>query len=453
MKKFISLMLFVCMTFCLPFFTSCKSDSGSGSPKAEIYLSQTELTIVEDDTATLIARVENTTESVRWASDNPDVASVSNGVVLAKNQGSAKITASVADVQTTCNVTVSAAAVSPDYYILFDDGTRSMKVGESETVSAKLYMLVNDSGEEQQADITYSSGDETILSVDPSTGRITANRAGTVYVTASVGEVRKTERFEVYDEYISNAEEWLAMFTKREKRFLVVNDVDFAGVRYEGFCKLAWVDENATPEAIFTNDVDGGNHTVKNIRLENTNVNFVSSIFGYVKDVTIKNIQFENVVFTGQSAAAGIAQRILGSDNLISNVVLDLHFEKSVADVCSGIVRYMYGGNYSNILVKIDSPSIAVGEKQYIDGVCSTAFAFSGEAQLSNIVVYTQNTEIVPCRISIEDGKSSAKLPVILNNSVVTLSGKMDVAQFVWSRLDREIWELSVTDLPSLKAP
>ena len=166
-----------------------------------------------------------------------------------------------------------------------------------------------------------------------------------------------------------------------------------------------------------------------------------------------ENINFENVVFTGQYAAAGLAQRMIGADNLVSNVVLDLHFEQPVVDVCSGVVRYMYGGAYKNILVKIDSPSVPDGEKQYIDGVCSTSFTYSGAAQLSNIVVYTQNTEIVPCRISIEDGKIYAKLPDILNNSVVTFSGKMDVAQFLWGRLDRNVWDLSVNDIPSLKKP
>lgn len=453
-KKIISLILVVCTALCVVSFASCKQNEPEPeSPKAEIYLSQTELTIVEDDTATLVATVKNTSESVRWSSDNTNVASVSNGVVLAKNQGSATITASVADVHIACKVTVSAAAVTPDYYITFEDGARYMAVGESGTVSAKLYMLVNDSGVEQQADVTYSSGDENILSVDSATGRLTANGAGTVLITATAGDASKSVTFEVYDEYVSNADEWLAMFAKHDKRFLVVNDIDFADVGYTGFCDLTWVDDNANPDAMFTNDVNGGNHTVKNIRLENTDGSKVCSVFGYVKESKIENINFENVVFTGQYAAAGLAQRMIGADNLVSNVVLDLHFEQPVVDVCSGVVRYMYGGAYKNILVKIDSPSVPDGEKQYIDGVCSTSFTFSGAAQLSNIVVYTQNTEIVPCRISIEDGKTYAKLPDILNNSVVTFSGKMDVAQFLWGRLDRNVWDLSVNDIPSLKKP
>lgn len=423
------------------------------APKVELSLSQTELTLAEDDRATLVATVTNSTDNVRWTSDNPAVVAVSNGVVLAKTAGYATVTASVGGVQTTCKVTVTAAPAAPDYYVMFDDGARTMVVGESLTVSAKLYLLVSDSGVEQQTAVTYSSSDETVLTVDPSTGAITAKQAGTAFVTATAGDASKTVSVDVYDEYITDTDDWLAMFRKQGKRFLLACDLDFAGVRYEGFCDLAWVDDSANPDAIFRNDVNGGNHTVRNIRLENTDVTRVSSIFGYVENARIENIQFENVVFTGTYAAAGLAQRMLGGENYVCNVVLDLHFEQKVSDACSGVARYMYGGSFGNILVKIDSPALSAGETQNIDGVCSTAFAFSGEAQLSNIVVYTSHEEIVPCRIAIADGKPYAKLPAILNNSVQTLTGKMDVAQFVWSRFDREAWEFSVNDLPILKAP
>ena len=66
MKKIISLILVVCTALCVVSFASCKQNEPEPeSPKAEIYLSQTELTIVEDDTATLVATVKNTSESVR----------------------------------------------------------------------------------------------------------------------------------------------------------------------------------------------------------------------------------------------------------------------------------------------------------------------------------------------------------------------------------------------------
>lgn len=422
-------------------------------PQPQISLSHTELTLAEDDRATLVAEVTNSTENVRWTSDRPDIVAVSNGVVLAKTEGAATVTASVGGVQATCRVTVTAAPATPDYYVMFDDGARTAVVGESRAVHAKLYQLISGSGVEQQTSVTYSSSDEEVLTVDPATGVITAKQAGTALVTATAGDASQAVAVEVYDEYITDTDGWLGMFAKRGKRFLLACDLDFAGIPYkgiEGFCDLAYTDDD---DAIFTNDVNGGNHTVRNIRLENTDISRVSSIFGYVRDARIENIRFENVVFTGTHAAAGLAQRMLGGENLVRNVELDLHFEQLVEDACSGVARYMYGGSFQNILVKIDSPAIPDGGTQNIDGVCSTAFAFSGEAQLSNIVVYTSHEEIVPCRIAIADGKTYAKLPAILNNSVLTLTGKMDVAQFVWSRFDREAWTFSVNDLPTLKTP
>ncbi|MBQ1413133.1 MAG: Ig-like domain-containing protein [Clostridia bacterium] len=83
--------------------------SGFGSaPATDIALSESTLTIEPGQTASLTAAVtpENSTDSVRWTSSDNTVASVSNGVITAKQLGTATITATVGTVSATCTVNV-----------------------------------------------------------------------------------------------------------------------------------------------------------------------------------------------------------------------------------------------------------------------------------------------------------------------------------------------------------
>ena len=78
-------------------------------PCTGISLDQTTLTFTEAGTQTLIATVtpSDTTDAVLWSSDDPSIASVRNGVVMAKANGSATITATCGAYSATCAVSVS----------------------------------------------------------------------------------------------------------------------------------------------------------------------------------------------------------------------------------------------------------------------------------------------------------------------------------------------------------
>lgn len=78
-------------------------------PCTGITLSATELTFTGAGTQTLTATVEpeNTTDSVIWSIDDTSVATVSGGVVRAKANGNATITASCGGFSATCEISVS----------------------------------------------------------------------------------------------------------------------------------------------------------------------------------------------------------------------------------------------------------------------------------------------------------------------------------------------------------
>jgi len=84
-------------------------DIPTSVPCTGISLSASELTFTAEGTQALTATVQptDTTDIVVWSSDAPDIASVENGVVTAKANGSAVITATCGEQTATCAVSVS----------------------------------------------------------------------------------------------------------------------------------------------------------------------------------------------------------------------------------------------------------------------------------------------------------------------------------------------------------
>ncbi len=98
--------------------TDSSTDSSSDEIAAEsITLNHTSATLTEGDTLTLIATIlpENATETdIVWESSNIEVATVENGVVLAKTQGAVTITAKAGKVSANCEIEVEAAPFISD---------------------------------------------------------------------------------------------------------------------------------------------------------------------------------------------------------------------------------------------------------------------------------------------------------------------------------------------------
>ena len=113
-------------------------------PCTGITLSSSELIFTDTGTQTLLATVEpmNTTDKIVWASSNPDVATVENGIVTAVFNGDAIITVICGDFSATCSVSVSGIEepetppIEPDETILYSlpavttfDGTNYIDTG------------------------------------------------------------------------------------------------------------------------------------------------------------------------------------------------------------------------------------------------------------------------------------------------------------------------------------
>ena len=119
--------------------------------KAEVVLSEKELTLEVYDEATLTATVYGSESAVAWTSSNTAVATVNaNGSILAVSEGTAEIIATVDDVTAVCKVTVKAPTTAP--YIKLASTQAYLNVGGEYKAEVKSFWK----DKEIPEDIEYS---------------------------------------------------------------------------------------------------------------------------------------------------------------------------------------------------------------------------------------------------------------------------------------------------------
>ena len=182
MKK--SLLLVIGTLFFLSLLSSCYKEPGDIAV-ASVKLSETMLNLHIGESAALTATVapENATnKSLTWISSNTSVASVSNGVVVALNEGSSIIMATAENVTAMCAVTV---LDNPVTGITLDQTSASLKVNESITLTATVSPT-----NATDKTVTWSTSDESVATV--SNGVVIAVKTGTATVTAQAGDKKAT---------------------------------------------------------------------------------------------------------------------------------------------------------------------------------------------------------------------------------------------------------------------
>lgn len=125
--------LLLCVGVATFAFTSCKTED----PITGITLDEASLTVGVDETATLTATLVPTgaTGTITWASQDPTIATVADGVVTGVKTGTTNIVASCGGFSASCAVTVSASSGSGDasltgsnYYLIYLDETSAAKI-------------------------------------------------------------------------------------------------------------------------------------------------------------------------------------------------------------------------------------------------------------------------------------------------------------------------------------
>ena len=164
---------------------------GGGGAKGSVALNKTVAEVFVGDVDTLKATVkpEDAGYTLRWASNNPDVATVDNGIVTFHSNGEVKIGVQVnenKELKAFCDYKVDGPNIVLTNWISIMDGKNlTLKVGENKTLS-----LDCDPGNATEP-VNWNSSNESAATVD-GTGTVTAVGAGTATITATTTVKKNT---------------------------------------------------------------------------------------------------------------------------------------------------------------------------------------------------------------------------------------------------------------------
>ena len=170
----------------------------SHKPLTGIRLNTQTLVLKKDATAKLTVTFQPqdaSNKKVTWTSNADNIVSVSqDGTLTAKAAGTATITALAEEGShvASCTVTVSETDV-PVQSVTINAPNKTLKVGETSQLSAIITPH-----NATARDVTWSSSSDSV-SVEASTGKITAVKQGTATITATVGGKNATCEIQVTD--------------------------------------------------------------------------------------------------------------------------------------------------------------------------------------------------------------------------------------------------------------
>lgn len=126
---------------------------------------------------TVQLKISGTTKKVKWSSNKTSVAMVTQkGKVTAKKKGTATITAKVGNKKYTCKVTVKAAPA-----VALSDKTKTLTVGQSFNLTLK----------NTTSSVKWSTSNKNVAAIKKVSKykyKVTAKKAGTATITATVGK-------------------------------------------------------------------------------------------------------------------------------------------------------------------------------------------------------------------------------------------------------------------------
>lgn len=155
-------------------------------------LSKKSLQLQKGKTATLKVTINPsnvTNKKITWKSSNTTVATVKNGIVIAKRIGQAKITATNGEKTSTCTVTV----IDPVKVITIKANNKKVTANSTVNINKKQTIQLSTTVKPKDAAITYKSSNEKIVKVDKK-GKITGISKGVAKITV-IAKTNNTMKF------------------------------------------------------------------------------------------------------------------------------------------------------------------------------------------------------------------------------------------------------------------
>ena len=271
-------------------------------PATGVTLNETALSLRPTEKATLTAAVapENTTDTLVWTSSNDAVATVKDGVVTAKSEGTATITAACGSAKAECVVTVLPPI--PATGVTLDKAALKLYEGDA----AKLTAMVKPEDTTDKT-IVWTSSDKTIATVKD--GAVTAVKAGTATITAACGEAKATcavtvkapvapaQKDGVYQ--IGTADE-LVWFAKQVNGgSTAISGVLTAEIDLNGF---DWTPIGSSAKK-FSGSFDGAGYAIKNLTINyqtaKSGERLYLGLFGYAEGTKDNRAAIKNLTVQG----------------------------------------------------------------------------------------------------------------------------------------------------------
>ena len=266
-------------------------------PATGVTLSETALSLRPTEKATLAATVapENTTDTLVWTSSNDAVATVKDGVITAKSEGTATITAACGSAKAECVVTVLSPI--PATGVTLDKTALKLYEGDA----AKLTAMVKPEDTTDKT-IVWTSSDKTIATVS-------GVRAGTATITAACGEAKATcavtvkapvapaQKDGVYQ--IGTADE-LVWFAKQVNGgSTAISGVLTAEIDLNGF---DWTPIGSSAKK-FSGSFDGAGYAIKNLTIDyqtaKSGERLYLGLFGYAEGTKDNRAAIKNLTVQG----------------------------------------------------------------------------------------------------------------------------------------------------------
>lgn len=169
MNKFLKILIttLLSLTFVLVIGCDC-SNSEDDPPELTVVMSQTELnTVIGTKTSLKVENEDDFLDEVVWSTSNESVATVSeDGMVEAYSLGETTITATVGELKGECKVTVTLGSTLPQ--LVMDNERSEYRIGKDTTSFPFNAYVIYNGKKYDDATITYSSSDETVVKMDES---------------------------------------------------------------------------------------------------------------------------------------------------------------------------------------------------------------------------------------------------------------------------------------------
>lgn len=355
-------------------------------PATGVTLNETALSLHPTEKATLAATVapENTTDTLVWTSSNDAVATVKDGVVTAKSEGTATITATCGSVKAECAVTVLPPV--PASEVTLDKTVLTLYEGDAAKLTATV--MPEDTTDKT---IVWTSSDNEVATVN--NGTVIGLKAGTATITAACGQVKAECSITVKAPVVPSQKDGayqlgtadeLAWFIKQVNSgnttlaAVLTADVDLNNVNWTPIGSYS---------ARFAGSFDGAGHTIKNLTIDyqtaKSGERLYLGLFGYVqgtsdahaviKDLTVQgsvNARSEFSVYSGNVAGVMGYGKYADVSGVISRV--DVTVDTKVGNACG--VGGLAGALVDGTMVNCGNEGDVSGVKD-LGGLCYELYA------------------------------------------------------------------------------